>query len=98
MKPLLNVWATDDEEERSSDQPDAASALNAYGCGLHDGGAGPRSRPGHPMRVSTNLQLGRHDRPVRRQRRDRSMPEAVHIDEASAEQHGNDQANCQQQR
>ena len=52
-----------------------------------DGGAGPRSCPGHPMRVCTNLQLGRHDRPVRRQRRDRSMPEAVHIDEASAEQH-----------
>jgi hypothetical protein len=50
------------------------------------------------MRVSTNLQLGRHDRPVRRQRRDRSMPQTVHIDEASAEQHGDDQANCQQQR
>jgi hypothetical protein len=50
------------------------------------------------MRVSTNLQLGRHDRPVRRQRRDRSMPQAVHIDEASAEQHDDDQGNCQQQR
>jgi hypothetical protein len=50
------------------------------------------------MRVTTNLQLGRHDRPVRRERRDRSIPQAVHIHEASAEQRGDDQANCQQRR
>jgi hypothetical protein len=50
------------------------------------------------MGVGTNLQLDRHDRLVRRQRRDRSMPQAVEVDKAGAEQHDDDQANCQQQR
>ena len=49
---------------------------------------------GHPMRVCANLQIRRHDRPVRRQQRDGSMPEPVHIDDASAQQHGDDQGDC----
>jgi len=98
VKPLLNVRATDDEEERSPDQPDAASALNPHGRCLYDGSARPRSGPGDPMGVSTNLQLSRDDRPVGRERRDWSMPQTVHVDKTGAEQHGDDQANGQQQR
>jgi hypothetical protein len=49
------------------------------------------------MRVRSNLHFGRHDRAMHRQRRDRSVAQAVHVDKAGAEYRGDDQGDRDQQ-
>jgi hypothetical protein len=97
VEPLRELRAADDQQNRSPDQPGAASALDAYDCRLDDRSVGPHPRSGDRMGIRPNLQIRRNHRPMRREHRDRSMTDPIQIHHAGASRHRSNQYDRQQE-
>jgi hypothetical protein len=83
-KPLLQLRTTDNQKDRRPDAPSTTSTFDTYRCRLHDRGARRPPLFSHAMRVRTNLHIRRNHRLTRRQLRDRSMTEPMHIQQTGA--------------